>query len=457
MQLKDEMLNSIVEQGGNIAQFVSLGPTGKQRFARVRGFSPQKRFGSIKKAVEAILQAGAPFVNIRSFLLEKPDGNPFFMGRNGFETPQKVAAKVRELIAQGYYVIINEEIDINDGGFSGVILGNVAEFATRDTPRCVEKSGCAVLPRLVMLNMAWMIYGKRINIPYDRTYRVEFSAHPAPVGYAKQNQIIWQIEATSSGKDIPEPKPNWPNRVSEDMGDKAYGLLIAHVYGFWVPYTKVVGRVIPPFEFGKETGSPEPCWRRTCPKVQQPGLYTTKHGQLDPFALMQKEDPESTQIAALIFQDDVEALYSGAVITDSAGGLIIEGGRGYGDNFMIGIDAPDSGLPKHVVDLVENIWEKACEVFGPVRFEWCYDKCGGLWTLQLHTGQSASVGNIIYPGEPENFKIFDVRLGLEKLRLLVAEAQRDNFGIILKGNVGITSHFGDLLRRNKIPSRLERE
>ena len=456
IMLKDEILNSITEQGGNIAQFISLAPDGSQRFARIRGVAPSRQFLNVEEAIVAIMKTGAPYVNIRSFTPEKPDGNPFFMGRKGFETPEKVAAKVRELTIQGLYVVVNEEIDVGDGGFSGVLLGNVAEFATCDIPRCVEKPGCAVLPRLTMLDFAKTVYGHRINIPYDRSYRVEFSVHPGPVGYAKQHQIIWQIEQTELGREIPEPIPHWPNRVSQDMGDKAFGLLIAHLNGFLVPHTRVVGRVIPPFEFGQHTHSPEACWRRTCPKVQQPGLFTTKHGQVDPFALMQEEDPEGKQIAAMLFQDDVEATHSGATITDAEGKAIIEGKAGHGDNFMIGLESPDRNLPEHVMDSVHNIWEKAYKTFGPIRFEWCYDKCGTLWLVQFHIGESASFGIIIYPGTVRHFEVFEVNLGLERLRQFVERAKIEKFGIILKGNVGITSHFGDVLRRNQVPSRLER-
>lgn len=456
MQLKDEMLDRIAEQSGNIAQFVSFAPDGSQRFMRIRGIEPSRQFANTEEAITAILRTGAPYVNIRSFLPEKPDGNPFFMGRDGFETPQKVSAKVQELVKEGFYVIVNEEVNVNDGGFSGVLLGNVAEFATRDTPRCVEKPGCAILPRLVMLHFARTVYSHRINIPYDRSYRIEFSVHPGPVGYAKEHQIIWQIEKTERGKEIPEPKPYWSNRVSEDMGDKAYGLLVAHLYNFLVPHTKVVGRVIPPFEFGERTGSPEPCWRRTCPKVQQPGLFTTKHGHIDPFALMQEEDPDATKIAAIIFQDNVEAIYSGAAITDAAGDIVIEGKTGHGDEFMIGTEAPDTSLPEHVEDAVRNVWERAYAVFGPVRFEWCYDKTGTVWIVQFSVGQSATVGDVIYPGEPQHFEVFEANQGLEALRPLAEQAKEERFGIILKGNVGITSHFGDVLRRNQVPSRLER-
>lgn len=478
--LKDETLNDIVEHGGNIAQFVSFGPDGSQRFMRIRGIDPSRPFASVEDAAATILKTGAPFVNIRSFLPEKPYGNPFFMGRRGCETPEKIGAKARELVSQGFHIILNEEIDVNDGGFSGVLLGNVAEFATRDTPRCVEKPGCAVLPRLKTLELARIICDHRINIPYDRRWRVEFSVHPAPVGYGRQHQIVWQVECTERGQ-TPEPLPFWPNLISCDMGDKVYGILIAHLHGFRVPYTKCYSRVLNPFEFGEHTGSPEPCWRRTCPREQQPGLYTTKHGMVDPWTLMQREDPRCMKpeehqdadgtlrkeefeqcdhprhrmLASIIFEDDVETTHSGAAKTGADGNVIIEGKFGRGDTFMGGTSGP-AELPDHVVDGVKNIWEKACDLFGPVRFEWCYDKTGTAWVVQLHVGQSKSIGNIIYPGEPDRFEIFDAKLGLEALRPLAKRAKAKGFGIILRGDVGVTSHFGDILSREEVPSRLER-
>jgi hypothetical protein len=47
---------------------------------------------------------------------------------------------------------------------------------------------------------------------------------------------------------------------------------------------------------------------------------------------------------------------------------------------------------------------------------------------------------------------------LEALRKLIAAIGEKNTdtGIILPGDVGITSHFGDLLRRARIPSRLKK-
>ncbi len=455
MRPKDDMLDKIAGQGVNIGQFVSFGPDGVQRFARIRGVDPSYQYGNFGEAARAIMHMGIPYVNIRSFLPDKPDGNPFIIGRNGFETPEKIAAKARELTSQGFYIIINEGIEINGGVISGVLLGDAAEFCTRDTPRCVEKPGCAALPRDIMFDFIETVHGHRVDIPYDPSYRVEFSAYAGRVGYRKKHELIWQVEHTESGRKMPRPTPHWPNRVSEDMGDKAYGLLIAHLYGFFVPRTHVIGRIMPPFEFGMRTKSPEPCWRRTCPKVQQPGRFTTTREPIDPFLLMQTEDPMGTDISALIFQDDVESRFAGAVITDAWDDVVIEGKAGYGDDFMVGA-ASSIELPAHVRDSVHGVWEKAHALFGPVRFEWCYDIAGTLWIVQFHVGRSDSAGNVVYPGEPERFEIFEVSRGLEALRACIEQAKRDHVGIILKGDVGITSHFGDVLRRNQIPSRLER-
>ena len=66
--------------------------------------------------------------------------------------------------------------------------------------------------------------------------------------------------------------------------------------------------------------------------------------------------------------------------------------------------------------------------------------------------RAVSVNQVIVPGEPRKFRTFDVGDGLDALRGLIAEVQGTGDGIALEGRVGITSHFGDLLRRAKIPS-----
>lgn len=454
--LKDEVLDCIAQDGSNVAQFVSYGPNSKQRFHRIEGLRPDQKFDSIEEAIRAMYRANASCVNIRTFLPDKPDGNPFLWGpRLGFGDVNKAAAAAREMIRKGYYIIINEEIDIMDGGFSGVLLGDWLEFASKDIPRCVEKPGCTTLSRSLGFSLIEAVYGFYPTIPYGEHCRVELTICPNPVGYRKERLVIWQVEDMSSTTLPAAPTPSWPNRYSKDMGDKTFGLLMAHLLGFPVPYTHVFGRLIPHFAFGRHTNSNESGWLRTCPSEQEPGRFTTKKGWCDPFKLTQTEDPEGKSISSVLWQEGVWAKYSGAAITDSEGLLIIEGKEGRGDSFMVGEERPLKELPLRLKELISKTWHELCEMLGPVRFEWVYDGLG-VWIVQLHVGRSISKGAVIYPGEPELFIVFPVSDGLERLRERIQEAKNENAGIVLKGDVGITSHFGDLLRRNEIPSRIEK-
>jgi hypothetical protein len=60
----------------------------------------------------------------------------------------------------------------------------------------------------------------------------------------------------------------------------------------------------------------------------------------------------------------------------------------------------------------------------------------------------------IVPGSPEQEVEFDVADGLSGLRELVNLLTNRNVGVKLKGRVGVTSHIADVLRRNRIPSRI---
>ena len=62
---------------------------------------------------------------------------------------------------------------------------------------------------------------------------------------------------------------------------------------------------------------------------------------------------------------------------------------------------------------------------------------------------------MIYPGTPPSYQRFEVERGLEALRDLITHVQGKDEGIILVADVGVTSYFGDVLRRAKIPSRVE--
>jgi hypothetical protein len=450
--LKDELLEHLATTGANTAQFVSYEPSQRQRFSKIRELAPNIVFPSVNQAAEALLRR-ANSVNIRTFLADKPDGNPFDYG---IMRASEVETKVVNYMAQGYHVIINETIAVNDGGFSGVLLGSLMEGAPNETPRCVEKPGCMFLPRKVGFDLIKQVYNFHFHMPFNMKHRVEFSVHPHRVGYAGDFQVIWQADLYDSQSlpDVPK-KVAWPNKYSLALGDKAFGLLIAALMGFPVPKTTVFGRMIPQFCFGTPVGNGEPVWVRTVPKEQTPGRFQTRRGYFDPFSIMQDDDPDNTRIAAILIQEGVPATYSGSAITDNDGNPVLEGCRDYGDLFMVG-EKPPEKLPRRVQGEVGFLFDRLREVLGDVRFEWVYDG-EKAWLVQLHTGKTNTLGNVIYPGDPVTWKDFWVRDGLENLRDLARDAVKNGWGISLHGDIGLTSHFGDILRKAKVPSQLNKE
>jgi len=449
--LKDEQLELFARAGANIAQFVSFAPDGTLRFQRIRNAA--ETIPDPLLAIEAIFKTQRiSSVNIRTFRPEKLEGNPFDYGM--MDATQAVE-KLHEHLSEGYFVIINETVPVNDGGFSGVLFGDLCEGASQDTPRCVDKPGCMGLPRSLAYDMIRTVYGFTLHIPYPQDYRVEFSVHPGPVGYLGEQQIVWEVKQSDNPTTVPSaPAIVWPNRYSQDMGDKAFGLLVAHLLGLPVPFTTVVGRLVPQFCFGTKQHNGELPWIRTCPREQVPGLFATSRGWVDPFSLMHEEDPSGSKIAALIIQEGLAATHSGSTLTDREANLVIEGKAGYGDAFMVG-QAQAEILPERVERAVRKLYTHAREKLGDVRFEWVFDGQEA-WIVQLHVGRSESYGDIIVPGDAEEYVQFSVEQGLEALRELVTIISQTKKGIILVGDVGVTSHFGDLLRKARIPSRIQR-
>lgn len=133
--------------------------------------------------------------------------------------------------------------------------------------------------------------------------------------------------------------------------------------------------------------------------------------------------------------------------------MIIEGAAGEGDAFMLGITGPQA-LPNAILTAIHARNDEIAATLGPVRFEWVHDG-QRLWIVQLHRGATDSQGLVIVPGDAERWVKFDVAEGLEALRLLAAEILPGS-GIELVGEVGLTSHIADLMRRAGTPARLQR-
>ena len=445
---KDEVLERLSARA-NVAQFVSFGPDLAQRFCRVRGFEAGHRFASLEEGAAALLGASADgSVNVRSFTPEKPKSREFIYG---VSEAGRAAAEVRRLAAEGLYTIVNETVNVDDGGVSGVCVGRLVEFAPGDTPRCVEKPGTASLPREGGLRLLEKVYHFRPALDYPAATRVEFSLHPMRRGFRYEHTIVWELEEV--GEVASRADVRWPNLFSRFVGDKAFGLLVGDMLGAPVPLTTVFARGVAPFTFGAATGSGE-FWIRTCPVEQEPGRFTTRRGWLDPFKLLADEDPEGTRIASVLAQESVAAAFSGSLVADAEGGVTVEGVRGFGDAFMVGRAGVEE-LPGEVRASVLRLFESLSASLGPVRLEWVHDG-EAVWLLQLHSGATQTSGGTIYPGEAARYHAFKVEQGIDALRTLISKVQGSGDGILLVGNVGVTSHLGDLLRRARIPSRVER-
>lgn len=443
---KDEILDRLAEST-NVAQFVSFDPRLRQRYSRLHGLEANHRFASAEDAIRtAVDRSPERSVNIRTFEPGNPKSRDFVYG---ITDPADALARVRAFGAAGLTTIVNETVDVNDGGVSGVAFGGVVEFAPGDTPRCVEKPGTLALPRDLALPLFRTVYGFQPELPGDTRDRVEFSIHPLRRGYRHTHTIIWEIERLPGA---PAGVPiRWPNRFSRFIGDKAFGLLIASLLGFDVPRTTVIPRRLAPFSFG-DGGTSEP-WLRTCPTEQVPGRFTTARGWPDPFLLLQREDPSGKALASVLHQHGIDAVAAGAAIAQSNGELLVEGVRGLGDEFMVGHRAPER-VPDAVLERVRVLYGRVADTLGPSRFEWVDDGTR-TWIVQLHSGASVSQGRTIVPGTPAVVRRFDVNDGLEALRALIEDVKSAGEGIVLVGHVGLTSHFGDVLRRAGVPSQLE--
>ena len=444
---KDASLDRLAELI-NVAQFVSYEPRRgkpKQAFARVLGEAPNDGFSCVQEAAETLLARSADgSVNVRSFTPESPLSREFIYG---LKSVDEVTSAVLRLTREGLHTIVNETVDIHDGGVSGVILGNLIEFAPDDTPRAVEKPGTASLPLGWGSRLLVTVYGFEPDLAVPENTRLEFSIHPKPRGWRHTHTLGWEI-AEHEGLGLPPPI-QWPNRFSRMIGDKVFGLLIAHQIGLPVPRTTVVNRRVAPFSFGQPTGSAE-VWFRTAPTEQMPGKFTTTRGWTDPFRIIAAEDPKHEAIASIVGQASVVPQYSGASIVLQSGEIATEGVAGAGDAFMQGI-AKAQPLPAAVIEDVRRLHAAASEL-GPVRLEWVHDG-ERAWVVQMHRGATVSAAGVLVPGEARHWTPFEVANGLEQLRSLIGQLPPGH-GLKLIGEVGLTSHIADVIRKARVPARI---
>jgi hypothetical protein len=450
MMLKDQALYEI-SRTCNVAQFVSFSPGLEPNLRHVAlklGHAIPARSSIDDSIVRLFAASHAGSVNVRSFRENRLSGNPFYFGIDDSATAGKL---VRELASEGFYTIVNETLDVMDGGVSGVSEGEIIEFAPGDTPRAVEGTDSVRLPSKIAIPVLSTVYGFDINLAAFSGQRVEFSVHPLRLGTRDSHVILWEVSPSNAS--ALEGSVVWPNRFSRHIGDKVFGLLIAHALRFLVPRTRVFSRAVAPFEFGVPTSTAE-TWLRTAPIERTPGKFTTVRGWSDPFKLLQMEDPRHELIASVLAQDGVDARFSGAVVP--AGGsaeAMVEGVAGFGDDFMLGVRQPED-LPRDVVDELHRTFEELAGILGPVSFEWAHDGTS-VWILQLHRSKEVIENGVVVAGEPAaGWFIFEAGSTLDDLKWLIEEARAQEKGVLLQGRVGLTSHVGDVLRRSGVPARI---
>lgn len=444
---KDAVLNRLAERF-NVAQFVSFEPhsgSSLQKFCRILGEPPNYNYSSTEEAIKKLFEkSNSHSVNIRTYTSTITQNMPFVYG---LRSVPEVLSQLERFSSQGAFTIVNETIDVSDGGVSGVAMGGVVEFRPDATPRGVEKPGFASLPNTWAEEALRIVYGFDPQLEAGVGGRLEFSIHPKRLGWLHHHTVYWEYEdqQTETG----QAEIAWPNDFSRLLGDKVYGLLIAHIVGEAVPVSTVINRRLAPFTFGSSTTSSEH-WLRTAPYEQEPGRFSTTFGWQDPFRLLHAEDAGGNSIASVISQAAVDARWSGAALTTSDARLWIEGVSGSGDAFMIGERSPEN-IPEQVQRSVEQTYLRLVQALGPVRFEWAYDG-NRTWVLQLHKGASTSSENYIVPGDVERWIKFETELGLGALRELIRSLPQRT-GVALVGSVGLTSHIADLLRKSNIPSK----
>lgn len=448
---KDEALVRLADRGDNVAQFVSFVPSSDGTltvaYSRIAGLPADHPFPDIESALRSLLERSPVHsINLRSYTPDSPRSRTFLYG---LTDASAALAAAEGLAREGLYIIANETIDIHDGGVSGVVLGDLIEFAPDDTPRCVEKPGVASLPLSWGRSLLQTVYGFAAALDAG-TGRLEFSLHPKRRGWRQGHTLVWEYE--EAGSSTTKPSLHWPNRFSRLIGDKAFGLLIAHEAGLAVPWTTVIGRRVPPFSFGTRTGETE-VWIRTCPTEPEPGRYSTFKGWRDPFRLLAEEDPAGDRIMSVLRQDAVPARYSGAVIVDGDGRLVVEGLAGEGDRLMLGEQLPEK-LPQSVRAAVAEAYATAARTLGPVRFEWVFDGTR-LWIVQLHIGATVSLPDALVPGSAKNWLELDARTPLPELRRTLAALPPET-GLRLVGIVNATSHIADLLRKSGVPTEIQK-
>lgn len=415
----------------------------------------------IDDIIELLTHSKEGSVNIRTWRKDREKGSEFIYGLTSVD---EIVSKLNKLRSEGYEILLNETIDKDDGGISGVMLGNIVEFAPFSTPRNVENGNVCRLPIDIAIrilaytyNLSVTTFNKLMNLSKisKEGHRIEFSVHPKHPQYT-----VWEID-TLEGRQSPK-FINVPQDCdfSKMIGNKTFGLLLMSAMNINVPNSEVINMYLDEkFKFGLyENKQSDYKWLRPAPKIKEPGKYDSiRSKKLDIPKRIREWDKE---ISSYIIQDDVNSEYSGSAIMRENWRVIVEGVEGTGEDFMVGKKEVES-LPKSIIDKVIRTllelrldFEKNGIINTTFSIEWgIVDRTVIIFQFNFIEDDS----NEDWIVEPKNgdttYIDYNVERGLEEFRDLTSKI-KEGQGINLIGNIGITSHFGDLLRKYRIPSRI---
>src|ERR1039457_300466 len=113
---KDEVLNRLAPTV-NVAQFVSFAPDLSQRFAWVKGYSPNTQFASAREVCAKLLESAESHrLNIRSFKPESSKGHELI---RDLDSVDESMSALHSRANNGFFTILNEVVPLDDGGVSG--------------------------------------------------------------------------------------------------------------------------------------------------------------------------------------------------------------------------------------------------------------------------------------------------------------------------------------------------
>lgn len=456
-----------LSQHYNVSKFIIVD---KELKVTYQGFNLDQDYRSnLHLAVAELLKASNLCkVNIRSFKNDSDKGSRFVMG---LDMTGSIIKVLEENAAEGLTSIVNEWIDPSDTGVSGVILGgSIISFSPDNTSRCVESGGCCTLPADVGCNLLKKVYD--VDLTYlkaiSKSSRIEFSVHPNKVGTHEERTVIWDIEDIDPSLSLPEPRIYYPNNFSKLIGNKIFGLCIADIMfsgQLNIPIGEVHNRrLVGTFTVGKLPKDLKKYKRikfrlRTAPAIKEPGKFPDLGDLGELLNIFKFNKEEFRNISSGLRQIEIPARYAGSALI-SEKGILLEGVSCSGEDFMLGRVAPVE-LPRNIKLLLErkfNIILRSIQLFsGNIKIEWVIDPEGNVWVVQfdLEKANDLPCKDIIYKGKASNVIDFECSRGLEELREIVNNIEEGE-GIRLLGNVGVLSHFGDILREKKIPSSIER-